>query len=104
MNTAVINIKIEPVVKREAQKIAEELGFSLSSLINSYLRQIIRTKTIFVSTVKEEPSEYLLESLKESKKDIEKGRVSPHFDNAKGAKAWLDNPKRKYAYQIHKKI
>ena len=32
--------------------------------------------------------------------DYKKGRVSPTFDNAKEAVAWLENPRRKYANQI----
>ena len=46
MNTAVINIKVDPKVKTQAQAIAEKLGFSLSSLINAYLREVIRKKAV----------------------------------------------------------
>lgn len=74
MNTAVVNVKVNPKVKKEAQRIAEELGFSISSLINGYLKQFIRTKAVDFS-LNEKPTEYLLEALKESKKDIQKGRV-----------------------------
>ena len=45
MNTAVVNIKVDPKVKKQAKKVALELGFSLSALINAYLRQLIKTKT-----------------------------------------------------------
>lgn len=74
MNTAVINIKINPQVKKEAQKLAEDLGFSLSSLINGYLKQIIRTKSVNFELA-EEPSEYMIKALKESKADIKTGKV-----------------------------
>lgn len=99
MNTAVVNVKVNPKVKREAKKVAEKLGLSLSSLINGYLRHLIKTKTVTFS-LKEEPSEYMIQALKESKADIKAGRVSPTFTNAKDAIAWLNDPKRKYVNQL----
>jgi addiction module RelB/DinJ family antitoxin len=96
MNTAVINIKTNPEVKAKAQKVAEELGFSLSSLINGYLRHLVKTRTAHFTT-SEEPTEYLIQALKESEKDIKAGRVSPSFDNADDAVKWLNNPNAKYA-------
>lgn len=88
MNTAVINIKIEPIIKRKAQRIAEELGFSLSSLINAYLRQLIRTKAV-IFTAKEKPTSYLLQALKSSREDIKKGQVVS-FGKADEALKYLD--------------
>ena len=96
MNTAVINIKTNPVIKTKAQAVAKELGFSLSSLVNAYLKHLVKTKTVYFSA-SEEPTPYLLEKLKESKEDIKAGRVSPSFSSAEDAIAWLDNPKRKYS-------
>lgn len=95
--TAVINVKTEPVVKLRAKRLAENLGLSLSGLVNAYLKQIIRTKTVTFSASDEEPTEYLLQMLKESREDIKTGRVSPFFSNAKEAARWLDNSHRKYA-------
>lgn len=83
MNTAVINLKIDVKTKKEAQKIAEELGVSLSSIIKSQLRQLVRTKKAILST-EEEPTEWMLNALKESREDIKAGRVVS-FDNAKDA-------------------
>ncbi|MFH1535894.1 MAG: type II toxin-antitoxin system RelB/DinJ family antitoxin [Patescibacteria group bacterium] len=74
MNTAVVNVKVNPKVKRDAQQIAQALGLTLSSLINGYLRQIVRTKEVTFS-LSEEPSEYMIQALKESKEDIRRGRV-----------------------------
>ncbi|OGK12104.1 hypothetical protein A3C98_04015 [Candidatus Roizmanbacteria bacterium RIFCSPHIGHO2_02_FULL_37_15] len=74
MNTAVINIKVNPLIKKKAQSLAEELGLSLSAVINRLLKHFIQTKTI-VFTAKEEPTEYLLQALKESKEDIKAGRA-----------------------------
>src|SRR3989338_5603842 len=102
MNSAVVNIKIEPQVKREAQKLAEKLGLPLSALIKSYLKQIIRAQEV-VLTVSEEPTEYLLKALKESGKDIKAGRISPAFSNAKDASKWLKGS-GKYDRSFRRKI
>ena len=67
MNTTVINIKTNPEVKSKAQAIAEELGLSLSAVINVLLKQFVRTKTINLDLNREEvPSPYLKKMLKES--------------------------------------
>lgn len=88
MNTAVINVKVSPDLKAQAQNLAEELGFSLSSLINACLKQMIRTKTVSFN-VTEEPTDYLLKALEESKKDIKAGRVVS-FRNGEEALDYLD--------------
>ena len=89
MNTAVVNIKVNPLVKKEAQKVAEDLGLSLSALINGYLKQLIRNKTVVFSALEEEPADYLLESLRESREDIKAGRVTSFASSAKALR-YLD--------------
>ena len=99
MNTAVINVKVNPDLKVSAQNLAEELGFSLSSLVNACLKQIVRSRSVSFSA-SEEPTEYMINALRESKSDIKAGRVSPYFDDAKKAMKWLNNKSRKYASKI----
>ena len=96
MNTAVINIKVQPDIKRETVMLANEFGLSLSAFINVLIRKALRTRTVTLS-VKEEPSEFLIKALRESSEDIKNGRVSPVFTNADDAIKWLENPKKKYA-------
>ena len=98
-NTAVINIRTDVKIKTKAQEVVKGLGLSLSAVINAYLRQLVRTKSVSFS-LDEEPTDYLLKSLRESKKDIKKGFVSPAFDDVKDADEWLDNPKAKCENQI----
>ena len=76
MKAAVINIRTDARTKSQAQKIADEFGFSLSSLVNGFLRNIVRTKTITFTTQRsEKPTPYLRQILKESQEDVHKGRV-----------------------------
>mgnify|MGYP001568678927 CR=1 FL=1 len=93
MNTAIINIKTDVTLKKEAQAVAGEIGVSLSALIKAYLKQLVKSRKV---TLREEPSAYMIKALKESAEDIKKGRVSPTFDNSDDAIAWLDDPKAKY--------
>jgi len=96
MNTAVINIKVNPLVKKSAQLVVEELGLSLSGVINGFLKQLVRTRYVSFS-LQEEPTNYLIDILQESKRDIKAKRVSPTLNNAKDAVNWLRSNKRNYA-------
>ena len=75
MNTAVINIKTEPKIKRQAQKVVTDLGLTLSAVLNGYLRHIIQTKTIHFS-LNEEPTPYLLNELRLSEEERRAGRYT----------------------------
>ncbi|OGD97442.1 hypothetical protein A3A49_00510 [Candidatus Curtissbacteria bacterium RIFCSPLOWO2_01_FULL_38_11b] len=89
MNTAVVNVKVNPQVKKEAQKVAEDLGLNLSVLINGYLKQLIRNKTVVFSSLEEEPTDYLLETLRQSREDIKAGRAIS-FKNPNEALTYMD--------------
>ncbi|MBU2632728.1 type II toxin-antitoxin system RelB/DinJ family antitoxin [Patescibacteria group bacterium] len=90
MNTAVINVKTEPEVKHEAQILAKKFGVSLSSLVNAYLKQLVRTKKIEF-TLEEKPTTHLLSILNLAQEDIKTGKVSPRFKNADDASKWLNS-------------
>lgn len=88
MNTTVINIRTQVNVKKAAQQVAEDLGMNLSVLINGFLKHLIKTKTINLVD-SEEPSQYLIDSLKEAEEDIKAGRVIS-FEDGSGAIKYLD--------------
>ena len=98
--STVVNVKVDPNTKIQAQKVAEDLGFSLSALINAYLKQLVRTKTVNFSALEENPSEYMLNSLKQAEEEIKRGEISPAFNNDEDAIAWLNDPDRKYENQL----
>ena len=89
MNTSIINIKTNPEVKANAKRIASDLGFSLSALINGYLKQLVKTKTAHFSLSENYPSEYMLNALRESERDVNVGK-SRKFANSKSAVSFLD--------------
>ncbi|HRN70730.1 MAG TPA: hypothetical protein PLS49_06125, partial [Candidatus Woesebacteria bacterium] len=100
MNTSVLIVKTPTQIKTKAQEVAKELGFSLSSLVNAYLRELVKTKTVHFSLENEEPTPFLLQALKESNEDIKAGRVSPAFSDAEDAINWLHQQDPKYGDQV----
>lgn len=107
MNSAVLNVRVEPQLKKKARLVADGLGLNLSALVNAYLRQLVRTKTVHFTAAAEEPTEYLLEALRESKKDIKAGRVVS-FDDPTDAVAYLstmiENERKTVKDRLHQKI
>lgn len=89
MNTAVINIKTQPEVKAQAQKVARDLGLSLSSLINGFLKQFVKTKKVTFS-LDEEPNEYFKRTLAKARKNWKEDKGSPVFHTGKEAVKWLE--------------
>lgn len=77
MNTTSPHIQIEPTVKQQAQKTADELGLSLSSVVKALLKQFIRNKSLAVGITErpEIPSSRLIHDLEQSEEDIKAGRV-----------------------------
>lgn len=92
MNTAIITIKTDPEVKEKVQKVALDMGLTLTSLINSYLKHVVRTKRVEIS-LDETPNAYLKSILKQAEKNYKKGKGSPAFDDVEEAIKWLDDPK-----------
>lgn len=71
----IINFKTDQKTKQRAQKIAGDLGMSLSGVINAYLHQFIRLQTVFVSNKYDEPSDLLLAAFNEAQEDKKQGKV-----------------------------
>ena len=87
--SAVVSIRTDAQVKTRAQAIAEELGLSLSAVVNALLRQFVRTESLRVSVRPETPSDYMVGLLRDAETDLESGNVSPVFDGSSEAIKWL---------------
>lgn len=77
MKTSIINIKVDEKEKHEAQKLAKDLGFSLSSVMKAYLKDFLRKKRVEVGLREEdlELSDWAKKELKKSEQDVRAGRV-----------------------------
>jgi len=102
MKTAVINVKVDEMIKKSAQKLAKELGLNLSVIINGSLKSFVVNKRItFDINSSEEPSDYLVQAIKEAEDDKE---CSPIFEDANRAISWLRDKNRKYESGVQKKL
>jgi addiction module RelB/DinJ family antitoxin len=92
---AIINLKADTKVKKDAQKTAAELGLTLSAIINAYLKQFIRTKEIYFSTAPR-MTPALERLVGRAERDLKAGRnVSPTFSDADEAIAYLHSKRKK---------
>lgn len=91
MAKAIINIKTDKEVKKNVQKLAEELGISLSDVINASLRNFIRTREVRISSVPRMTPE-LEKLLGKARKDFKnkKNIVGP-FSTAEEMDSYLDS-------------
>ncbi len=74
MEKTIINIKTDKKLKEEAQKVARELGLPLETIINAYLRELVRKKRV-VFSVPPTPNKHLqilLGKLRSEKQNREK--------------------------------
>ncbi len=91
MNKTTINIKADKEVKERAQKVARDLGMPLSTVINAYLHQFIRTKEVhFYLEGELKPS--VKKRLDRLQKEASEGKnLSPCFKSAKDAVNYLNS-------------
>lgn len=85
----IINIKTDKEVKENAQKIAADLGLTLSAVVNASLKQFIRSKEVYFSAIPRMTPE-LEELIGRVRKDYALGKnISPVFRTAKEALEYL---------------
>jgi addiction module RelB/DinJ family antitoxin len=89
MSSTLLTVRMDTKIKKQAAKVAESLGFTLSSVVNGYLRQLIKQKRVDFSE-SYEPTPYLERMIKQARKERAKGKGSPIFDNMSDALAWLN--------------
>ena len=89
MNTkTMMNIKIDKELKAKAAKLAEDMGFNLSSVISGMLRNFVITRELSITTAPR-MTPYLEGAIREVMKE-KKSEQSPKFKNSRDAIAWLD--------------
>lgn len=88
MSKTTINIKADKSIKEKAQKIAKDLGMPLSTIINAYLNQFVRTKEVHFSLANPN-TEKRIDRL--SKEALQGKNLSPSFGKAKDAIKYLNS-------------
>ena len=88
---AVINIKTNKEIKENAQKIAKDVGLSLSDVINASLRNFIRTREVYFSAIPRMTPEFE-RLVGKFERDIKnKKNVSSSFSSSERINDYLDN-------------
>jgi len=87
MTSTVMSVKTDKKLKEKAQKIAKDMGFPLSTLINAYLKQFVRNKTVHFTIKQSDKTIKALDSeFEKIEKDIEKEiNMSPKFNKMQDA-------------------
>ncbi len=92
-----LHTKIDKDVKERAQSLANELGIPISTIINSQLREFVRSGTFQVAREPQLKESVWKEILKASKDAKEGKNISPEFTNVEDAKRWLNSKDKKWS-------
>lgn len=69
--SGVINVNVDPELKKEATAILKGLGLNMSTLINMTLAQVVKRNGVPFEVSNPKPSKELIKALKEADKIIE---------------------------------
>lgn len=91
MKTAVINIKVDPKLKAQAQARAKKLGVPLSYVLHTQLLNFTRGEKVELPA--ETMTPHLEKLIEEVEEEIARGEVSPSFEatDIAGMKKWLES-------------
>lgn len=97
--TAVINVKVDAKVKKDASQLADDLGISISLVVQGFLRQFVHNKGISFFTFEKTQSELhptprLLRAVRQVKK-TKKNAHSFSFDDSRQAVQFLRDVRNK---------
>lgn len=82
-HTSAINVQVDSKTKKEATEILNQIGISMSTLINATLKQVIINKGIpFELSLKSKPSESMIRALQEAYAIAESPENYKSYDNA----------------------
>jgi len=79
---AIINLKTDPKLKKQAAKTADKLGISISAILNNELRRFTAEQSVAFE-VPEAPNATTARQLELSKKQIDAGNYHKFHDNKK---------------------
>jgi addiction module RelB/DinJ family antitoxin len=89
MEKALLNIKTDKKIKKSAQQVARDLGLPLGTILNAYLRELVREKRVLFS-VPPMPNRKLRALLGKIRRDMKKAKGSAGPFTYKEAAAYLD--------------
>ena len=90
MTKTILNIKIDPLTKRQIQEFAAELGVPVSVIMNAQIKQMLRDRKIVLST-ELEPTPYLVKIMEQVEEDLKTGKNITKTYSKEEALAHLDS-------------
>ena len=72
-----ITIKTDKTLKKAAQELAENIGLPLGTLINSFLKQFVRTKEVTFS-VSYKPNKRLIDAIERGRREYSTGELKEY--------------------------
>ena len=90
MNNTTINIKVDPHTKQEMQDFSAEVGIPVSAILNAQIKQILRNRTLTLST-ELEPTSYLINIMQQVENDIRAKKVTKSVSNPQELLSHLDS-------------
>lgn len=93
MEKTLINIKTDKILKTKAQKVAKDLGFPLGTIINAYLRNLVRERRVAFSAGPT-PNAKTQKALEEIERDLDAGKNSYGPFTVDEAIEFLNRPDR----------
>lgn len=89
MAKTILNVKTDVDVKKRAQDIARELGVPLSIVVNAYLKEFVRERSVRFS-LDPEPREEIAAILRRASDDYKKRRnITEAYANVEDALEYL---------------
>ncbi|WP_028245802.1 hypothetical protein [Pseudoclavibacter soli] len=89
--STVLNVKIDPELKRQAQETAKSLGLPISTVVSAGLREFVRSRSITISDPPHLRPEVEAQLLLLSAQAHAGDEVSPAFTSVAEAFDWLDD-------------
>jgi len=90
MNNAVINFNTDPRLKKEAMKVLDEMGLTLSIALNASLRKIINERRIEFTTP-EIPNARLRKSIKDARQEYVQKKTAGPFSSIEKMRQSLES-------------
>lgn len=83
MQHTILNIKTDKKLKKDAKKVASNIGVPLSTVVNSFLKQFVRDEEVTFSAKDYKITPYLESLVEEARKEYEAKKTSGPFNNTK---------------------
>lgn len=80
-NTTNLNVRVDSTLKKESDMLFKDLGLNMSTAINMFLTQCVKTSSIPFNISKPKPSRQLKRALKEAERIAKHPERYKSYDN-----------------------